>query len=248
VVSVDQQEPLRAECQHFLDCISSRNTPRTSAEEGLRVLKVLNACQTSLETGRTIRSGKNGDSGNSYSAHETAIIDENVSIGANTKIWHFSHVLPDTTIGKDCNIGQNVVLGPKAKIGNGCKIQNNVSIYEGITLEDEVFCGPSMVFTNVYNPRAAIRKMDKIRITTVRKGATIGANATIVCGVSIGQYSFVGAGAVVNKDVPAHALVVGNPAKMAGWVCVCGETLPDSLECTVCGKKFTKTDTAIETI
>jgi len=247
-VIVERQEPLRAECQHFIDCIASRNIPRTSAEEGLRVLKVLNACQTSLETGSSICFRRKNKTQEKYYVHETAVIDDNVTIGVQTKIWHFSHILPDTTIGERCNVGQNVVIGPKVLVGDGCKIQNNVAIYEGIILEEDVFCGPSMVFTNVYNPRAAIRKMDQVRNTIVKKGATIGANATIVCGITIGSYSFIGAGSVVNKDVPSHALVVGNPAKQIGWVCECGETLPKTLECAVCKRKYRKINSTIKTI
>ena len=146
------------------------------------------------------------------------------------------------TIGEKCNIGQNVMIGPDTSIGNGCKIQNNVSIYKGVTLEDEVFCGPSMVFTNIFNPRAAISKMDQVRPTLVKRGATIGANATIVCGVTLGAYCFVGAGAVVNRDVPDYALVVGNPAQQIGWVCQCGERLKDDLECAVCGRQYERSN------
>jgi UDP-2-acetamido-3-amino-2,3-dideoxy-glucuronate N-acetyltransferase len=141
-------------------------------------------------------------------------------------------------IGKNCNIGQNVVIGPDVIIGNGCKIQNNVSIYKGVTLENHVFCGPSMVFTNVYNPRSEISKMDELRHTMVKRGATIGANATIICGNTIGNYAFIGAGAVITKDVPDYALMVGNPARRIGWSCRCGERLSEQLECTSCGRKF----------
>ena len=154
-----------------------------------------------------------------YFAHATACVDDGVSIGDDTKIWHFSHIMKGTSLGKNCNIGQNVVIGPDAVVGNGCKIQNNVSVYKGVTLEDDVFCGPSMVFTNVFNPRANIRRMDEARPTLIKKGASLGANSTIVCGVTVGSFAFVGAGAVVTRDVPAHALVYGNPAKMRGWVC-----------------------------
>lgn len=172
-----------------------------------------------------------------YFVHPTSVIDDPVDIGEGTKIWHFSHVLPDSRIGEKCNIGQNVVIGPRVVIGRGCKIQNNVSVYEGITLEDYVFCGPSIVFTNIHTPRAAIRKMDQVCPTLVKRHATLGANSTIICGVTIGEYAFVGAGAVVTKDVPPHALVVGNPARLVGYVCECGEKLPESKECKVCGKK-----------
>lgn len=177
--------------------------------------------------------------------HPTAVIDNDVLIGENSRIWHFSHILPGTVIGQNCNIGQNVVIGPDVSVGNGCKIQNNVSVYKGVTLEDDVFCGPSMVFTNVYNPRANIRRMDEARPTLVRHGASIGANATIVCGVTIGRFAFVGAGTVVTRDVPDHALVFGNPARQRGWVCECGEKLTDMLACPACGAKFYKSTTGL---
>lgn len=166
--------------------------------------------------------------------HDTACIDDNVHIGHGTKIWHFSHVIAGSRIGEGCNIGQNVVIGPDVSIGNGCKIQNNVSIYKGVTLEDNVFCGPSAVFTNVWNPRAHIRRMDELRPTLVREGASLGANCTIVCGVTIGRYALVGAGAVVTRDVPDHALVYGNPARQHGWVCQCGTKLDHNLRCVAC--------------
>ncbi|MBW2365741.1 MAG: N-acetyltransferase [Deltaproteobacteria bacterium] len=172
--------------------------------------------------------------------HETAIIDDNVDIGQKTKIWHFSHILSNSKIGENCNIGQNVVIGPDVVIGKQCKIQNNVSVFKGVTLEDGVFCGPSMVFTNIFNPRAEIRKMDQVRPTLVKHGATLGANCTIICGTTIGRYAFIGAGAVVNKNVPDHAVVVGNTAKQIGWACECGERLSDDLECLSCGKKYSK--------
>ena len=173
---------------------------------------------------------------NDYFVHPTTELDENVTIGHDTKIWHFSHIMSNTIIGSNCNFGQNVVAGPDVSIGNGCKIQNNVSLYKGVTLEDDVFCGPSMVFTNVFNPRSHIKRMDEVRPTLVKKGASLGANCTIVCGVTIGKYAFVGAGAVVTKDVPDYALVMGNPAKQTGWMCECGEKLNQTFECPVCGK------------
>lgn len=170
-----------------------------------------------------------------YSVHPSSYVDEGASIGAGTQIWHFCHIMPRTVIGENCRIGQNVVIGPDARVGNGCKIQNNVSVYAGVTLEDFVFCGPSMVFTNVFNPRAHIPRMGEVRPTLVRTGATLGANCTIVCGVTIGRYALIGAGAVVTRDVPDHALVMGNPARRTGWVCACGVKLDKSLVCAACG-------------
>lgn len=153
-----------------------------------------------------------------YQAHETAVIDEGCRIGAGTRIWHFSHIMPDCVIGERCNIGQNVVISPGVVLGNNVKIQNNVSVYTGVVCEDDVFLGPSCVFTNVLNPRSAIPRKNQYRKTLVRRGATIGANATIVCGHTIGEYALIGAGAVVTKDVPPYALVVGNPSRQIGWV------------------------------
>ena len=160
-----------------------------------------------------------------YSAHSSAVIDEGSVIGAGTKIWHFSHIMPNCTIGENCNIGQNVVISPEVTLGNNVKVQNNVSIYTGVTCEDDVFLGPSMVFTNVNNPRSAVNRRSQYVKTLVRKGATIGANATIVCGNTIGQYAFIGAGAVVTKDVPDYALVMGNPARQSGWMSEYGHKL-----------------------
>ncbi|CAM1370415.1 acyltransferase [Tenacibaculum soleae] len=165
------------------------------------------------------------DTTNSFFAHETAVIDTNSDIGKGTKIWHFSHVMPDCKIGNDCNIGQNVVISPKVVLGNNVKVQNNVSIYTGVICEDDVFLGPSMVFTNVINPRSAIKRQDQYLKTIVKKGASIGANATIVCGNNIGEYAFVGAGAVVTKEVLPYALVVGNPSKQIGWISEYGHRL-----------------------
>jgi len=160
-----------------------------------------------------------------YYAHPTAIIDEGCKIGQGTKIWHFSHIMPNCTIGKNCNLGQNVVVLPDVVLGNNVKVQNNVSLYTGVICEDDVFLGPSMVFTNVFNPRSAIVRKHEYRSTRVRKGATIGANATILCGIEIGRYAFIGAGAVVLKSVPNYALVVGNPARQIGWMSQYGHRL-----------------------
>ena len=170
--------------------------------------------------------------------HESAYVDEPCEIGEGTSIWHFSHIMENCTIGKKCNIGQNVVVSPKVQIGNNVKIQNNVSIYTGVTLEDDVFCGPSMVFTNVINPRSEIVRRDEYKQTLVKKGASFGANCTIICGATIGRFSFVAAGAVVSRDVPDYALMIGVPARKYAWVCRCGDTLPEDLECAVCGNTY----------
>ena len=162
---------------------------------------------------------------NNVFVHETSYIDDDVTIGINTKIWHFSHILNDCKIGENCSFGQNVVIGPKVNIGNHVKIQNNVSVYEGVTLEDGVFCGPSCVFTNVHNPRSKIVRKSEYRKTLVQKGVTLGANCTIVCGVTLGKFSFIGAGAVISKDVPDYALMVGIPARQIGWMSEYGEKL-----------------------
>jgi UDP-2-acetamido-3-amino-2,3-dideoxy-glucuronate N-acetyltransferase len=160
-----------------------------------------------------------------YFAHETAIVDEGCEIGNGTKIWHFSHIMPDCKIGENCNIGQNVVISPQVVLGKNVKVQNNVSIYTGVVCEDDVFLGPSMVFTNVINPRSAVNRKNEYAKTTVKRGASIGANATIVCGHDIGQFAFIGAGAVVTKNVPDYALVIGNPAKQTGWMSEYGHKL-----------------------
>ncbi|HET6556355.1 MAG TPA: acyltransferase [Prolixibacteraceae bacterium] len=160
-----------------------------------------------------------------YFAHQTAVVDEGCTIGQGTKVWHFSHIMSDCIIGEQCSIGQNVVISPQVKIGNRVKIQNNVSVYTGVICEDDVFLGPSCVFTNVINPRSAIIRKDEYKPTLVQKGATIGANATIVCGITIGRYAFIGAGAVVTKDIPDYALVVGNPARQTGWMSEYGHKL-----------------------
>jgi len=249
-----EDEPLKQECRHFLSCMQNGCEPITDGWEGLRVLKVLNAAQGALDGRGGGRSSRDRRSevrdrrderiedkkvkGDGFFAHPSAVIDGAVTIGSNTKIWHFSHVLTNSHIGDTCNIGQNVVIGPDVRIGKGCKIQNNVSVFKGVTLEDEVFCGPSMVFTNVYNPRAGIRKMDDVRPTLVKQGATLGANCTIVCGNTIGAYGFVGAGTLVNRDILDYELVVGNPVRQIGWVCQCGERLTDDLKCPVCGKPY----------
>lgn len=256
VLSVKVEEPLRFECQHFLDCIRERKKPRTDGEEGVQVLRILLACEKSLQ-----------DQGNltpveirnpSYFAHPTAVIDEPCEIGEGTKIWHFSHIMAGCRIGKRCNLGQNVVVSPDCRIGDNVKIQNNVSVYTGVELEDDVFCGPSIVFTNVINPRSHIIRKDEYKRTLVRKGATLGANSTIVCGVTLGQYAFVAAGAVVTHDVPDYALVIGVPGKHVGWICQCGVRLPPKADnhlaasyssnpvaCGACGSTYAITPTGL---
>lgn len=172
---------------------------------------------------------------NSYFAHETSVIDDNCKIGDGTKIWHFSHVMSDCVIGEKCNLGQNVVVSPKVVLGNNVKVQNNVSIYTGVICEDDVFLGPSMVFTNIVNPRSSIIRRDEYKTTLVKKGASIGANSTIICGNTIGEFALIGAGAVVTKNVEAYALVVGNPSKQIGWVSEYGHRLEfDKSELAIC--------------
>jgi UDP-2-acetamido-3-amino-2,3-dideoxy-glucuronate N-acetyltransferase len=178
-----------------------------------------------------------------YFVHESSYVDEPCSIGKRTKIWHFSHAMKNCKIGADCNIGQNVVISPDVVIGNNVKIQNNVSVYTGCILEDDVFCGPSMVFTNVINPRSHIARKNEYKTTLVRRGASIGANSTVVCGITIGRYAFIGAGSVVTKDVPDYALIYGNPAALRGWVCNCGIKLAfdkDAAACPACGAAYLK--------
>jgi UDP-2-acetamido-3-amino-2,3-dideoxy-glucuronate N-acetyltransferase len=187
----------------------------------------------------------------SYFAHESSYIDDGAVIGAGTKIWHFCHVLPGAVIGERCNLGQNVVVMGGTRIGNNVKIQNNVSIYEGVILEDDVFCGPSCVFTNVTNPRSHVSRKSEYRQTLVRRGSSIGANATIICGVTMGEYSFIGAGAVVRSDVPAYALMVGVPARQVGWMCQCGVRLQlqnGRASCAACGAIYREREGVLEQI
>ncbi len=249
VVPVEIREPLRVECEEFLECIETGRTPRTDGKEGLTVLRILDACQRSLETGgaavdpfgpkKAVRPGR------CYFVHESSYVDEGCEIGDGTKIWHFSHIMSGAKIGKNCSIGQNVNIGGKAVIGNHVKIQNNVSIYDEVTVEDEVFCGPSMVFTNVINPRSEIVRKDEYKPTLVKRGASLGANCTILCGNTIGRYAFVGAGAVVTKDVPDYALAAGVPARVLGWMCRCAAAKlkfdsEGRAACEVCNRRYSK--------
>ncbi|MFH0796824.1 MAG: Gfo/Idh/MocA family oxidoreductase [Candidatus Omnitrophota bacterium] len=243
VVLLKMEEPLLAEARHFLECLNNRNQPRTDGKEGLRVLKILDRCQRSLSNPSAGCHSESSEESLPYFVHPSSYVDDGVEIGEGTKIWHFCHILGGSRIGKDCKIGQNVVLGPNVTVGNNVKIQNNVSVYEGVILEDDVFCGPSMVFTNVFNPRSAVPRRHELRQTVVKKGATIGANATVVCGYTIGRYAFVGAGAVVTRDIPDYALVTGVPAKITGWMCECGVKLNFAGKkgtCPACKKKYLK--------
>jgi UDP-2-acetamido-3-amino-2,3-dideoxy-glucuronate N-acetyltransferase len=236
-VSLEASEPLLLEMEHFIACVASRQKPLTDAVEALQVLAVLQAAQASLDSsGKLIALPPVGLK--SPQIHASAIVGNNVEIGTGTRVWHFSHILDGSRIGQDCNIGQNVMIGPDVTVGNGCKIQNNVALYKGVVLEDDVFCGPSMVFTNVLTPRAHINRRDEFLTTRVGRGATLGANCTIVCGHNIGPYAMVGAGALVSKPVAAYSLVVGNPARKIGWVCQCGERLSEQLLCERCGSTY----------
>jgi len=186
-----------------------------------------------------------------YFVHESSYVDEGARVGKGTKIWHFCHVMPGAVIGERCNLGQNVVVMSGTRIGNNVKIQNNVSIYEGVILEDDVFCGPSCVFTNVLNPRSHVSRKHDYRQTVVKRGSSIGANATILCGVTLGEYAFIGAGAVVTSDVPAYALMVGVPARRVGWMCQCGERLHvtgGSAACRACGSRYEESGGALHPI
>ncbi len=252
-----ESEPMRLECEDFLDCIRQGRQPLTDGASGLRVLHVLDACQRSLAQGGVpitlaevaddvLRSPVVGRASFPYFAHPTAIIDPGAEIGGGTKVWHFSHVMPGARLGRGCNLGQNVFVAAGVTIGDNVKIQNNVSLYTGVEVADDVFLGPSMVFTNVVNPRSHVSRKDEYQRTLVGRGVTIGANATIVCGVSLGEYAFVGAGAVVTRDVPPYALVHGNPARVRGWVCQCGVKLSfagsgaEAAACSVCGRSYAR--------
>lgn len=247
-VPLPDLEPLRLECEHFLRCLHTRARPWTDGEEAVRVLQVLEACQESLD-----RKGELVPlvrvPARRFFAHDTVVVEEPTEIGEGTRIWHFCHVMQHARIGRDCSLGQNVFVGSDVVVGNGCRIQNNVSLYTGVILEDDVFCGPSVVFTNVLTPRSHIARNDEFRRTVVRRGASLGANSTVLCGNTIGRYAFVGAGATVTRDVPDYAMVVGTPARVAGWLCQCGLRLPfpphhdpktERAACTACGAAYVK--------
>jgi UDP-2-acetamido-3-amino-2,3-dideoxy-glucuronate N-acetyltransferase len=271
-VDLEQVEPLKQQCRHFLDCVHSRQAPLSDGREGLRVLRVLDACQKSLERNGAadavgglsrFSSDENGTvplpsaektpAAPDYFAHQTACVDLPCTIGKGTKIWHFSHIMKGARIGENCAIGQNVVVASTAVVGNGVKIQNNVSVYDGVTLEDYVFCGPSIVFTNVMNPRSEIVRKSEYKPTLVKQGATLGANCTVVCGHTVGEYAFVAAGAVVARDVPAYALVVGVPARQIGWMCRCAaERLAfdehGAARCSACGQSYRLQDGQVQPV
>jgi UDP-2-acetamido-3-amino-2,3-dideoxy-glucuronate N-acetyltransferase len=242
LVDVPEGEPLRAECEHFLTACKERKRPRTDGPEGLRVLQVLDMAQRSLEGGGESVSPQVAPTGRKFYAHPTAIVDGSAEIGEGTKIWHFAHVMGKAKIGERCIFGQNVNVAGGVVIGNNVKVQNNVSIYAGTVVEDDVFLGPSCVLTNVTNPRSQVNRHSLYERTVLRRGTTVGANATIVCGITLGRYSFIAAGAVVAKDVPDYALMVGNPARQQGWMSRHGHRLkpgPDGIMvCSESGLKY----------
>src|SRR6266702_697248 len=253
IVKLENREPLRAECQHFLDCVESRTSPVSDGAEGLRVLRVLAACQRSLLSGGVAvePSGSLSEKERPpYFVHESAYVDDGAQVGAGTKIWHFSHIMKGARIGERSIIGQNVNVDGGAIVGSNVKIQNNVSVYAGVVIEDDVFLGPSCVLTNVSNPRAEVNRHSLYEITRLKRGCTVGANATIVCGITIGRYAFVGAGSVVTKSVPDFALVVGNPARHIGWMSRHGHRL-DSVDshgvmrCPESGYRYQQTDAGV---
>lgn len=241
-VQLVQSEPLKEECKAFLHAIATGIAPKTDGNEGLAVLKVLDGAERSMQSGKPLTIGSTASHSKVF-IHDTAIVDEGCTIGQGSKIWHFSHILSGTTLGENVVVSQNVMIGPNVTVGNRCKIQNNVSLYKGVHLEDGVFCGPSCVFTNVNTPRAEIERKDAFLETRVGKAATIGANATIVCGNPIGAYALIGAGAVVTKPVKAHALMVGNPARQLGWVSHAGERLDETMTCPREGRTYAINET-----
>lgn len=252
-VELEVCEPLRVECQHFIHCVESRNSPVSDGAEGLQVLRVLDACQRALQNGPVELSpsdAPNAKTELSYFAHESAYVDQGAVVGAGTKIWHFSHVMKGAEIGERCIIGQNVNIDGGTVVGNNVKIQNNVSVYTGTVVEDDVFLGPSCVLTNVTNPRSQVNRHSLYETTHLRRGCTVGANATIVCGIDIGRYAFVGAGSVVTKSVPDFALVVGNPAHQVGWMSRHGHRLgspdPDGvMRCPETGLRYQEVESGV---
>jgi len=241
VVPLPHEEPLKTECLHFLECVGQRAKPNTDGENGLRVIKILHLASESIRShGQPVPFCREAPP--KYYIHPSAVVDSPCEIGEDTKIWHFSHIMPNCRIGSGCNLGQNVHVASGVRVGDNVKIQNNVSLYTGVELEDDVFCGPSMVFTNVINPRSHVNRKAEYRKTLVKQGATLGANSTIVCGTTIGRYAFVAAGATVTRDIPDHALVMGVPARQVGWMCQCGVRLQvwqGNASCPSCGSRYT---------
>ena len=242
-VTLPESEPLKQECLEFLNSIESRVPPITDGKEGLRVLRVLSACQRQLESTKSVPNPTpEQPTQSNVSIHKTAEVDSLAEVGTGTSIWHYSHIMDGARIGENCSIGQNCCISPQVEIGNRVKIQNNVSVYTGTIVEDDVFLGPSCVLTNVSNPRSQVSRTSLYETTTIRRGATVGANATIVCGIDVGQYSFIAAGAVVTKDVPDYALMIGNPARQTGWMSRHGQKMnsgtPGILVCPESGLKY----------
>jgi UDP-2-acetamido-3-amino-2,3-dideoxy-glucuronate N-acetyltransferase len=253
VVALDSSEPLRAECEHFLVSVARRTAPVSDGAEGLRVLRVLDACQRALQahaSGVDLTAVAPETTPAPYFVHESAYVDDGAEIGEGTKIWHFAHVMKGARIGKKSIIGQNVNVDGGTIIGNNVKIQNNVSVYTGVVVEDDVFLGPSCVLTNVTNPRSQVNRHSLYETTWLKRGCTVGANATIVCGVTIGRYAFIGAGTVVTKDVPDYALVVGNPGRQMGWMSRHGHRLgsPDAdgvMRCPESGYRYKEVEPGV---
>jgi UDP-2-acetamido-3-amino-2,3-dideoxy-glucuronate N-acetyltransferase len=250
VVALDDVEPLRAECQHFLDCVASGRTPVSDGAEGLRVLRVLDACQRAIGNGPITLAPPSPAPAPGYFVHESAYVDAGAEIGEGSKVWHFSHVMKGARIGRRTNIGQNVNIDGSTVIGDNVKIQNNVSVYTGVVVEDDVFLGPSCVLTNVSNPRSQVNRHSLYETTHLRRGCSVGANATIVCGRTVGRYAFVAAGSVVTKDVPDYALVMGNPARRVGWISRHGHRLgsPDDagiMRCPESGYRYQETSPGV---
>ena len=250
-VLLETAEPLRNECREFIECIETRRRPLTDGREGLRVLRVLNACQESMDSHKAVfLKAQEEQPRKEFFAHSTAVIDEPSEIGKGTKIWHFAHVLKGAKIGERCVLGQNCQVAEGVVLGNNVKIQNNVSVYAGTVIEDDVFLGPACVLTNVTNPRSQVNRHSLYESTILRRGATVGANATIVCGIELGRYCFIGAGAVVSKRVPDYALIVGNPGRQVGWMSRHGHRLADPdengvLRCPESGLRYKEVEPGV---